>query len=438
MTTNPQTAATPDVQRLMAELQFLTELSTVVASHTELQPILDWMVQKTTAMFGADEGSIKLLGPELTEPTVKTLVAQRDPGKSSGSWPPAIATNVMGFLMAKNEPLATPDLTADPRFVALKGADTRIRAVLAVPLKVENRFTGMLAVTFAQPGHDWTPQDLQLLTIVASSSAGVIEQARLRVEAHERRRLAEEAETMQRELNQARDIQMSLVPARPLREGAWEAMGRIVPAREVGGDAFDYFLLGPGRIGVAIADVSGKGTPAALLMSSVLASLRAFCDGRNPIADAVKSINHSVLRSASSGKFITFFYAEIDLVRGRLFYSNAGHNYPLLKRRDGSLVELTVGGLPLGIIDDSAYPTGEESFGAGDALLLYSDGISEALDRRNEEYGEDRLKAFWSRHAASLPLPVIDGLFADVEKFRGRAVQSDDMTVVVVAEHGGA
>ena len=433
---NPGTAATPDPARLMAELQFLAELSLVVASNTELEPILDWVVQKTTAMFGADEGSIKLLGPEVPDPTVKTLVAKR--GKASGSWPAGIATDVMGFLLAKNEPLATADLVNDPRFPRLHGMDTRVRATLAVPLRVGNRCTGMLAVTHASPGRQWARQDIQLLSIVATNSAGVIEQARLRAEARDSQRLAEEAERLQRELGLAREMQMALVPSRPLRIGAWEATGRVIPAREVGGDAFDYFLLGPMRIGVSIADVSGKGVPAALLMSNVQGSVRAFCDGRNRIAEAMRSINENVARAAASGKFITFFYAEMDLERGRLFYSNAGHNFPLLRRTDGTLVELGNGGLPLGILENSQYEVGEQPFSAGDALLLYSDGISEALDERRDEFGEDRLRAFWRGREVVRPASTIAALIREVEAFRGRALQSDDMTAVVVGEHGDA
>jgi len=310
-----------------------------------------------------------------------------------------------------------------------------VRSVLAVPLKVENRFTGMLAVTQSQPGRQWKPEDIQLLTIVASNSAGVIEQARLRVEARDRQRLAEEAERLSRELNLAREIQMSLVPARALHFGPWEALGRIVPARQVGGDAFDYFALGSGRFGVAIADVSGKGIPAALLMSSVQASLRAYCDGRARIPEALRLINQSVARTAASGKFITFFYGEVDFERGRLTYSNAGHNYPLVRRADGSLVELKEGGLPLGILENTPYLQGELPFGAGDALLLYSDGISEALNARGEEFGEDRLKRAWETRGASPPAQVIEGLLSEVEAFRGRALQSDDMTLVVVGPH---
>jgi len=431
MTANPPVTVPPDPERLVAELQFLGELAVVVASNTELQPILDWIVQKTTAMLRADEGSIKLLGPEMTQPTVKTLVAKRDPGIGSGSWPPQVAMNVMGFLMAKNEPLATPDLVQDSRFVGLKNLETRVRAVLAVPLKVENRFTGMLAVTHAEPGRVWRPQEVQLLTIVAANSAAVIEQARLR---HETR----EVERMQRELGLAREIQMNLVPSRPLHLGRWQITGRVVPAREIGGDAFDYFLLGPDRAGIAIADVVGKGVPAALLMSNVQASLRAFCDGRSRIPDALRHINQSVSRHTTAGKFITFFYAELDAERGRLFYSNAGHNFPLLQRADGTIIELTEGGLPLGILEESEYELGEHAFAPGDSLLLFSDGITEALDLRREEYGDDRLRAFWSGRRGLPPADTVSALLDDVQQFRGRAEQSDDMTVVVVGEEPAA
>src|SRR5207249_1904125 len=138
-----------------------------------------------------DEGSIRLLGPEAETPTLKTLIRKESPGIASGSWPPAIATTVMGYLMVRGEPLATADLAGDPRFPGLGGTDLRFRSVLAVPLQVGNRFTGMLAVTHAASGRQWKQDEVQLLSIVASSSAGVIEQARLRVEALEKRRLEE-------------------------------------------------------------------------------------------------------------------------------------------------------------------------------------------------------------------------------------------------------
>ena len=435
MTAGEFSQTTPTAVRLMAELEFLNELCHVVASNSELQPILDWIVQKTTGMLKADEGSIRLLGPEENQPTLKTIIRKQSSGISSGSWPPAIATNVMGYLMTRGETLATPDLPNDSRFPGLRTADTRIRSVLAVPLKVGNQFTGMLAVTQANPGRQWRQDEVQLLSIVASNSAGVIEQARLRVEAMERQRFEEETRRHERELNLAREIQMSLLPPRSLRVGPWEACGRVIPARQVGGDAFDYFTLGEGRLAVAIADVAGKGVPAALLMSNLQASLRAFCDGRSRVPEAIAHVNRSVSRTASPGKFITMFYGELDPSQGVLRYTNAGHNYPLVRRRDGTLVELSEGGLPLGIMEHVEYVQGELTLNRGDSLLLYSDGISEALDAHGREFGDDRLRTLWQDRGNRAPDETIDAVLAEVQAFRGRAVQSDDMTVVVVGSN---
>lgn len=202
---NPVSAPTRH-QILQAELSFLAELCQVVASNTELRPILDWIVQKTTGLLSADEGSIKLSVPETGPPTAKTLVRKHQPGLDSGSWESPVVMSVMGYLIIKGGSLVSPDLLDDDRFPALRRTESRVRAVLAVPLKVENRITGMLAVTNRAPGRRWTDDEIQLMAIVASHSAGAIEQARLRVEALEKTRLEEEMKQRDRELDLARDI----------------------------------------------------------------------------------------------------------------------------------------------------------------------------------------------------------------------------------------
>jgi len=435
----PQPITTPDPpgqSGLRPDLDFITELCHVVASNSELKPILDWIVQKATSRLSTDEGSIRLSGPDINAPTAKTLIRKQQPGLDSGSWESPVAISVMGYLQAKGEALASPDLLEDDRFPALRRTQGRVRAVLAVPLRVGNRITGMLAVTNRAPGRRWTAGEIQDLDILATHSAGVIEQARLRVEAEKTKELEREKEMMDRELNHAREKQMGMVPAAPLTCGPWEIHGKVVPARQVGGDYYDYFPLGEGRFGITIADVSGKGMPAAVLMANVAGLMRAFCDGERAVTEAIRQVNRGVCRIASDGKFITLFYGEVDHRRSLLRYTNAGHNYPLLRRRDGSIEELSQGGLLLGLFDDATYERGEIAFAPGDALLLYSDGISEATDSRDELYGEDRLQSVW-RDCASLPsCEVIGRLLEAIESFRGSAGQSDDMTALVVGTRG--
>ena len=430
--------AVPATSSLQTALDFLAQLSQVVVSTNELQPILDWMVEKTSTLFGADEGSIRLLGPEMMSAAPHTIVRKQRAGLESGSWEAPVAMSVMGFLLTKTELLSTPDLLSDPRFPGLKNVTSRVRAVLAAPLRVENRITGMLAVTSRTPGRAWSAEEIQLLGIIATYSGEAIDKARLRAEAEEKRRLEEEQKRTESEFNQAKAIQMTLVPSTTLVIGPWEILGRVIPARHVGGDYFDYFPIGADRFAVTIADVSGKGLPAAIMMSNVQASLRAFCDGEMPIDEALRRVNRSVARSAMPGKFITLFYAEIDASKGLVRYSNAGHNPPYLRRANGDLEELSTGGLVLGPMEDATYSVGETSFGPQDALLLFSDGISEAMDPRNEEYGEERLRAIWKECQPLAALPALDRLIADVERFRGSRSQSDDITAVVVGPRPAA
>jgi serine phosphatase RsbU (regulator of sigma subunit) len=416
---------------LTAALDFLSQLTQVVASNTELQPILDWMVEKTTTLLSADEGSIRLVDPAMTS-APQTMVRKPRAGLESGSWEPAVSMSVMGFLMIKQETLNTPDLLADSRFPGLKNIPTRVRSVLAAPLRVENRINGMLAVTNRNPGREWSPEEVQLLSIVASYSGEAIEKARLRADAEAKKRMEEEQKRFEREISQARDIQMSLVPSQPLTMGNWEVHGRVIPARQVGGDYFDFFELDDTRFGITIADVSGKGLPASLLMTNVQASLRAFCDGGLEIPDALRRINRNLARTIAPGKFITLFYAEIDTGRGVLRYSNAGHNYPMLRRADGTIEELGIGGVMLGPMENATYELGQVPFADGDALLLYSDGISEQFDHRDNQFGEERLAELWKACSGLPTAEMVERVIGAVIKFRGASAQSDDMTVVVV------
>jgi sigma-B regulation protein RsbU (phosphoserine phosphatase) len=226
---------------------------------------------------------------------------------------------------------------------------------------------------------------------------------------------------------------MRLVPSEPLRFGSWEVTGRVTPARQVGGDFFDYFVISDERLGFPIGDVSGKGMPAALLMMTAQTYLRVCCNSDRPLPEKLSQLNQNVINSVQPGKFITLFCGELDPARGLLRFVNAGHNYPLLRRADGSLEPLIEGGLMLGIVEDPAFVQGEVSMAPGDTLLLYSDGVSEAMDLRGQDYGEERLQEIWRRNVTLPPAESIARLMGDVALFRGDAPQSDDITLVVLA-----
>ena len=426
-----------DAQRMQTEMAFIAELSMVVAAHSDLQPILDWIVRKTTDLLGTDECTIKLLGAD--QATAHTIIFDnRRSGPEAGStWAAAVRTSVTGFLMAHGSELVTPDVTSDPRFSGLKGTESAVRGLLAVPLRVDGRMTGLLAVSEQKPGREWNASDVQLMNIVASHSAGVIEKARLRVEAEEKRRLELENERMEKELLLARDIQMRLIPETSWSSGAWKVDGRVVPARQVGGDYYDYFPIGASRLAVTLADVSGKGVPAALLVSTVQGTLRAFADGEHSPAQVLLQLNRSICRNAGPGRFVTLFYAEFDLASGAMRFVNAGHNYPLLRRRDGALEPLQTGGLPLGLFEDAVYEEGATTLAEGERLLLFSDGITEAIDAFRQEYGDERLEALWSGSLETSPDAFIARLMTDVGEFRGGTAQNDDMTAVAVVRLAG-
>lgn len=417
-----------------SEFEFISDLCTVLAEKSELQPILDWLVHKSTNLLNADDCSIKLLDPGAG--TTRTFSADsRRPRLEAGaaSWPRVLKDSVMGYLLAHGGEVATPDLRSDPRFPAFKNQDVAVRALLAVPLKVDGRITGMLAASNTRPGRDWSRHEIQLLSIIASHSAGVIEKARLRLEEEKKDRLELEKQAMDKELIVASQIQMRLVPPGPLRMGAWQIEGRLVPAKQVGGDFYDYFELADGRVVFTLADVAGKGIPAALLVSTVHTALRAFAEGSRGPSHVMEQLNRTVLRASAAGKFVTLFYGELTSGTGELAYANAGHLYPRIRHVDGGVDQLCVGGVPLGLFDDVRYETSRMKLDPRDSLFLMSDGIPEAMDTHQHDFGEERMDALWREHGGGATATALECIMRAVHEFRGRAPQSDDETALVIA-----
>jgi sigma-B regulation protein RsbU (phosphoserine phosphatase) len=251
----------------------------------------------------------------------------------------------------------------------------------------------------------------------------------------ENARLAEEEAALVRleqELNLARDIQMKLLPAKAPRLEGFDVAGRSLAARQVGGDYYDFLKAGENKLGVCLGDVSGKGISAALLVAGVQAVMRGQNLTESPLAVRLSRANQVLYESSDSDKFATFFYAQIDGPNRRLEYSNAGHNPPVLFSDGLEPRLLEVGGPVLGVLPGLPYEQASVDLKAGDLLLIYSDGFSEAMNLRFEEYGEERLHALAGSLRGESAETVIDRVIADVGAFTGDAPQSDDMTIVVV------
>ena len=234
----------------------------------------------------------------------------------------------------------------------------------------------------------------------------------------------------QREVEEARLIQRGLLPTVTPQVGGIDLSVTWLPADGVGGDCFD--TLGFGNVlGVSIADIAGKGLPAALLMSNLQAAVRAFAQDAVSPASINNSINRLLCRNMASGRFATFCYARIEPAAGRIVYSNAGHNPPLLIHPGGAVERLGEGGMVLGIFPDNQYEQAELPLASGDRLLFYTDGITEARSPEGEEYGEDRLAAAALALRTSTAEVIKDAVLADVNAFTDGKFE-DDATLIVV------
>jgi sigma-B regulation protein RsbU (phosphoserine phosphatase) len=302
------------------------------------------------------------------------------------------------------------------RFLELPGL------AVCVPVVAHDRFISLILLGDKQSGLVYTRTDAELLATFAEQLALVLQNAEL-LEA------SIEQERLQNEVMLARDIQLSLVPPAPPDNDAMDIFGKMISSYEVGGDYFDYFFIDEDRIALAIGDVSGKGIPAAMLMSSLQAVFKnlAIKDGLAP-ADLNNELNAHLVGNAKPEQFASFFYGVVDLRRNRFNFSNAGH-CPGLLVKDTYADRLGQGGLVLGVQAGAGYREGSVAMEPGDLLVLYTDGVTEQKNAEGEDYGEERLIRFL---VANKKLPIRElhsALFEDILAFGGGA-QQDDTTCV--------
>jgi sigma-B regulation protein RsbU (phosphoserine phosphatase) len=257
----------------------------------------------------------------------------------------------------------------------------------------------------------------------------LITMLRLEIDAGRVRR--QQQQHQDRELQEARRIQQKLLPARLPQVDGWSIAASWQPAAGVGGDCYDAIAFGSSRVGVSIADVVGKGIPAALLMSNLQASVRAFATERVSPGDLCRQVNRVLCGNIAEGRFISFFYCIVDPWKQAVTYSNAGHYPPILIRADGSVERLTAGGPVLGVFSDRVYEEALVPIRPGDRVILFTDGITEARNAADEEFGEERLIATAVQNRGATSAVLDHSLAATLRAFTGGNYQ-DDATLVVM------
>ncbi len=354
------------------------------------------------------------------------IAAARLRGKEETIEEVRISRTVMDEVLKNGKSVLTSDAQHDPRYASQTMALLGIRSVLAVPLSVnENEVFGLVYADSPTYEATFTEEHLNILTTLASVASIRVENARLLEERFERER-------MERELELATEIQQRFQPSAPPVLDGYEFQGISFSCYEIGGDYYDFISRDDGKMLIALGDVSGKGTAAALLMSSLHAAIHAQVSAKNSLPETVRSVNQYLAHNTPANRFVTLFVAELDPATGELNYINAGHNPPLIGRKDGRIEQLDSGGFPLGIMPMADYEQGTLRLETGEVLVIYSDGVSEAANLNGDEFGLERLSQVIQKNVAASASGLRDKVESALSSFTQTAPAGDDITLVIV------
>ncbi|MDT4967386.1 MAG: phosphoserine phosphatase RsbU/P [Acidobacteriota bacterium] len=336
-----------------------------------------------------------------------------------------VSRTIMEEVVGLGKSVLTADAQQDPRLMSSTMTLQGIRSVLAVPLGVGEKVFGIIYADSPIAEGRFTEDHLKVLTTLASVAAIRVENARLLEEQIDRERL-------EQELQLASEIQQRFQPTQAPHVLGYELQGISFPCYEIGGDYYDFIERADGRMIVTLGDVSGKGTAAALLMSSLHAAVHAQASSHSSLAETISAVNKYLADNIPSNRFITLFYAELDPLTGSVSFINAGHNPPLIVHAAGTVENLSAGGLPLGIKPDADYREGRASLQHNDVLVIYSDGVSEAQSPQGEEFGAERLYQVVANNLSASAAGIRDRIESALTKWAQGTPAADDITLVIV------
>lgn len=410
------------LRKAVDELSILNELSRVISSTMDLDAVIENLVKRSVRAVHGQQGMITLVD-EVAPTEMKTLVRALDSTTDHQQF--HLNQNVLGWMMINKKPLLSDDITADHRFSGVK-VEGDLRTLLCVPLLVRNRLIGILAVFNKREGKAFTEDDKRLLSIIATQSGQILENARLYRE--EQKKMA-----LEKDLIAAREVQMNLLPKVLPQMQNFDFAARTIPALEIGGDFYDIVRLSDTSYEVVIADVAGKGLPAALLATLGKGVFYSQALQTPSPQLHIKQSNRILRGTIPRKSFITMLLAVVEPAARAVTISNAGHCYPILFRQaERSVDQLKVKGMPLNFTDAILCEERAIVMQPNDCLIFYSDGVDEASNAQQEMFGIDRLKTIIcdgaSLSAASLLQKIVD----EIRLFSKGAPQHDDITLLVL------
>jgi len=413
----------PDTSRDDREIAaVLGEVSQALLLHRPLDELLDHVMDLISGHVSMDRGVLMLAEGE--PPRLQTkAVRVNSPNLQSEKI--QVSRGIVALAFEQKLSVMTTDAAADPRFMARESiVAAGIRSALCVPLWNNKAVIGVLYADRLSLARAFSEKDLRLLTLLANLAAVKIENASLAEDAAKKER-------MERELALAAKIQKDLLPRQTPFLPGLDIAGRNVPCLEVGGDYYDYIPLGPDRIGIAVADVSGKGVSASLLMASLRAALHSEMRPDGDLGLLGAKLSDFVLKSSPINDFITFFWGELEVSSGRIRFINAGHPAPIVCAPGRPPRTMNGTGLALGMLPGASYEVGRDVLAAGETWVLYTDGITESRRPDGEEYGPERLAAL-AGGVEGCAAVVIERVFDGLEAFSGSKAGADDRTLVVI------
>lgn len=405
-------------------LSTLIEVNALISSTLNLDQILENMMAISKQVMNADASSLMLID-EKTNELVYQVALGTVGEKLKQEFRLKLGQGIAGTVAQEGKPLLLEDAYTHPKFHRAHDDATgyRTKSMITVPLKVGERITGVAQVINRLDNKPFDQDDLELFIALCSLAAIAIENAKMHKSLMEKQRFVKDMEF-------ARTVQESFLPQKTPELANYQFSAHYTPAQEVGGDFYDFIKLGENRTGLVIGDVSGKGVPAALYMAKLGSDLRTLAFTEKDPAAALERLNDLLVERSRRGMFATLLYVELDSQTGKLTLSNAGHLPPIIKRTDGSLVKLAkAGGAPLGMVAGMKYGQEIAALAPGDTVILYTDGIIEAMNAREELYAYDRFEAL-IRKSSSTSEALKTAIIDDVNKFTGLSPQHDDMTLV--------